>query len=226
MVTASPGVFTARVPYFSPRSFKSQLSFPKHRLEHAQLMLCCSGRELPRKRFNGLLEERFTKVQEKAHKDPHSLSQNEIRLLVNGLPRNYRHKRVPPAFVEHAFDCGALTLFELSRTNTIDLNMAVLAIGKRGDLRKALSLVDYLVRCSKANQHTLAMFFRACGDIRKPQVAVRVWERWNQVRLLCIWATFPLQNALPQVHLLSWMEGMFPLYDFLNALKCSAQGLL
>lgn len=127
------------------------------------------------------IKEQYAEAEEKALRDPSGLSAKELSMLVNGLPRHYRHKHVSPEFVEEAFDGGMLTLHELGRTLKLDLNVAVKQIGSSGQLRKALRLADYLVRTKKANQHTLAAFFQACAAVNRPTVAARVWEMWVPV---------------------------------------------
>lgn len=127
------------------------------------------------------IKQLYHEAAEKALRDPKSLSRAELSILVNGLPRHYRHKHVPPQLVEEAFDGGMLTLHELARTLKLDLNVAVKYIGEKGELRKALRLTDYLVRTTKANQHTIAAFFQACATVNRPTVAARVWEMWVQV---------------------------------------------
>eukprot|EP00892_Ulva_mutabilis_P010592 jgi/Ulvmu1/7905/UM004_0137.1 len=133
----------------------------------------CAGEEVSR-------PLRYYQTEEKAERDPGSLTADELRLLVRGLPRHYRHKHVPPQFVEEAFDGGMLTLHELARTNGIDLNRAVKYIGENGQLLKALRLTNYLVLTGKANQHTLIAFFQACDSVNRPMVVARVWEMWMQ----------------------------------------------
>lgn len=125
----------------------------------------------------------FRETSVKADRDPASLTAKELAILVNGLPRHYRHKHVPPELVEEAFDGGMLTLHELARTLKVDLNVAVKHIGEKGQLRKALRLTDYLVRTQKANEHTLAAFFQACRNVDRPTAAARVWEMWVPVCL-------------------------------------------
>jgi hypothetical protein len=109
------------------------------------------------------------------------LTAAEVKLLTNGLPRLFRHKSVPAAYIESAFDGGMLTLHELARTNMIDLNLAVKVIGENGQLQKAMRLVEHLIKFQKANQHTLASFFTACLKAHRPTVALQTWERWVPV---------------------------------------------
>jgi hypothetical protein len=119
---------------------------------------------------------------QKAASAAERLTAAEVKLLTNGLPRYYRHKSVPAAYIESAFDCGMLTLHELARTNKIDLNYAVKVIGESGQLQKAMRLVEHLIKFQKANQHTLASFFQACLTAHRPTIALQTWERWVPVR--------------------------------------------
>lgn len=123
----------------------------------------------------------YGRIEERAERDPGSLTADELRLLVRGLPRHFRHKHVPPKVVEEAFDGGMLTLHELARTNGIDLNRAVKYIGENGQLLKALRLTNYLVLTGKGNQHTLAAFFQACESVNRPMLVPRLWEVWMKV---------------------------------------------
>lgn len=125
----------------------------------------------------------YRRTEEKAGRHPASLTSDELRLLVRGLPRHYRHKHVPSYLVEEAFDGGMLTFHELARTNCIDLNHAIRYIGEKGQLLKALRLTNYLVQTGKANQHTLAAFFGTCAHVNRPMVVPRVWEMWMRVCL-------------------------------------------
>lgn len=127
------------------------------------------------------VKELYRQTSAKADRDPTGLTAEELATLVNGLPRRFRHKHVPPELVEEAFDGGMLTLHELARTLKLDLNVAVKHIGEKGQLRKALRLTDYLVRTQKANEHTLAAFFQACKTVDRPTAAARVWEMWVPV---------------------------------------------
>jgi hypothetical protein len=122
----------------------------------------------------------------KASREPESLTREEVRLLVHGLPRKYRHKNVSPEYIEAAFDNGQLTLHELARTNIIDVNRAIEALGRAGHLQKASRLVEHMIKFEKANQHTLASFFQACRATHNSQVAIEVWERWAEVRPLLV----------------------------------------
>lgn len=127
-------------------------------------------------------EHVYEKVVQKAASSAERLTAEELKLLTNGLPRYYRHKAVPAAYIESAFDCGMLTLHEIARTNKIDLNHAVKVIGEAGQLEKAMRLVELLIKFQKANQHTLASFFQACLAVHRPTIALRTWERWVPAR--------------------------------------------
>ena len=86
-------------------------------------------------------EHVYEKVVQKAASSAERLTAEELKLLTNGLPRYYRHKAVPAAYIESAFDGGMLTLHEIARTNKIDLNHAVKVIGEAVQLEKAMRLV-------------------------------------------------------------------------------------
>lgn len=124
----------------------------------------------------------YEEAAKKAEIAADTLNEAEIKLLTNGLPRLYRHKAAPAAYIESAFDSGMLTVHELARTNKQDLNNAVKVIGESGQLQKALRLVDHLIKFQKANQHTLARFLNACHTVNQPTVALQTWERWLPVR--------------------------------------------
>jgi hypothetical protein len=141
-------------------------------------------------------ENVYDKAVKKAAASAERLTAAEVKLLTNGLPRYYRHKAVPAAYIESAFDGGMLTLHELARTNMMDLNRAVKAIGASGELQKAMRLVEHLIKFQKANQHTLASFFQACLAAHRPTIALQSWERWVPVcPHLCIAAAKSAQLA-------------------------------
>lgn len=147
-------------------------------------------------------ESVYEKAVEKAATAAERLTADEVKLLTNGLPRYYRHKDVPAEYIESAFDNGMLTLHELARTNTLDLNRAVKRIGLNGQLQKAMRLVEHLIKFQKANQHTLASFFQACLRTHRPNVALQTWEKWVPVRSLlsdCL-SGWQLQHSALQLH--------------------------
>jgi hypothetical protein len=113
---------------------------------------------------------------------PASMTPDDVRAYVNGLPRSLRLFEISPREVEELLVAGRLDMHVAAKCNMLHLNRAVLRIGEAGRLGRAKALVDLLVRLGKANQHTFAMFFQACAQRASVDAALRIYPQWADVR--------------------------------------------
>jgi hypothetical protein len=156
----------------------------------------------------------------KAELDPDALSHDECLEYVNALPNAIRTNRsISARSVEVALEDGSINVHWMANCVVIDLNRAVLALGSMGKLVQAGRVVEAMLLYNKANQHTFAMFFKACLICRRPEASFKGWRRWAQVRApdqlhlhitatiqpcLCagrfVNPTMPLVNSSPSIY--------------------------